>query len=173
MTLRGKGRRVEPPNDVNTDYIIAGRYKFKSEDMTELAQHLLEDLDPGFTRRIEPGDFIVAGSNFGCGSSREQAPRVILAAGLSAVIARSFARIFYRNAFNLGLPLIESETEFIRDGDDLELDLDAGVLRDLTLGREVPLKPLPAVMQTLLADGGLVQHLRRHGGFALGGGADV
>jgi len=167
MVLRGTARLVNPRDDVNTDYIIAGRYKFKSEDMKELAQHLLEDLDPKFTERIETGDFIVAGSNFGCGSSREQAPRVILAAGLGAVIAESFARIFYRNSFNLGLPLVEADIGFIQEGDELELDLDEGVLRDLTQNREVPIKPLPPVMQKLLADGGLVEHLRRHNGFAL------
>ena len=166
MIVRGKARLVQPRDDINTDYIIAGRYKFKSEDMQELAQHLLEDLDPQFTQRIEPGDLIVAGSNFGCGSSREQAPRIILAAGLGGVIAESFARIFYRNAFNLGLPLTESETRFIQEGDELELDLDAGVLRDLSQRREVTIKPLPPVMQKLLADGGLVEHLKRHGGFA-------
>jgi 3-isopropylmalate/(R)-2-methylmalate dehydratase small subunit len=166
MIVRGKARLVQPRDDINTDYIIAGRYKFKSEDMQELAQHLLEDLDPQFTQRIEPGDFIVAGSNFGCGSSREQAARIILAAGLGGVIAESFARIFYRNAFNLGLPLTESETRFIEEGDELELDLDAGVLRDLSQRREVTIKPLPPVMQKLLADGGLVEHLKRHGGFA-------
>jgi len=167
MTLRGKARLVTPRDNINTDYIIAGRYKFKSEDMTELARHLLEDLDPKFTRRIQPGDIIVAGANFGCGSSREQAPRVILAAGIGAVVAESFARIFYRNSFNLGLPLVEAETALIAEGDELELDLDQGVLRDLTRGCEVTVKPLPAVMQKLLADGGLVEHLKRHGGFAL------
>jgi 3-isopropylmalate/(R)-2-methylmalate dehydratase small subunit len=167
MILRGKARVVDPRDDVNTDYIIAGRYKFKSEDMKELARHLLEDLDPNFTARIKPGDLIVAGSNFGCGSSREQAPRVILAAGIAAVVAESFARIFYRNAFNLGLPLVEAETGFIQEGDDLELDLDRGVVRDATQKREVRIKPLPPVMQKLLADGGLVEHLKRHGGFAL------
>lgn len=167
MVLRGKARLVNPRDDVNTDYIIAGRYKFKSEDINELAQHLLEDLDSKFTERVEAGDFIVAGSNFGCGSSREQAPRVILAAGMGGVIAESFARIFYRNAFNLGLPLVEADTEFIEDGDDLQLDLDEGLLRDLTQNREVGIKPLPAVMQKLLADGGLVEHLKRNRGFAL------
>ena len=167
MILRGKARLVNPRDDINTDYIIAGRYKFKSEDMNELASHLLEDLDPKFTERIEPGDFIVAGANFGCGSSREQAPRVILAAGLGAVVAESFARIFYRNSFNLGLPLVEAETAFVQEGDELEVDLDQGVLRDLTQRREAPIKPLPPVMQQLLADGGLVAHLKRHGGFAL------
>jgi 3-isopropylmalate/(R)-2-methylmalate dehydratase small subunit len=167
MILRGKARLVQPRDDINTDYIIAGRYKFKSEDMKELARHLFEDLDAAFTQRVEPGDFIIAGSNFGCGSSREQAPRVILAAGLGAVVAESFARIFYRNSFNLGLPLIEAETDFIAEGDDLEIDLDQGLLRDLTQQREASIKPLPSVMQTLLADGGLVEHLKRHGGFAL------
>jgi 3-isopropylmalate/(R)-2-methylmalate dehydratase small subunit len=167
MILRGKARLVKPRDDINTDYIIAGRYKFKSEDMAELAQHLFEDLDSRFMERIEPGDIVVAGANFGCGSSREQAPRVILAAGLSAVVAESFARIFYRNAFNIGLPLIEAETDFIAEGNELEADLDRGVLRDLTQQLEVPIKPLPPVMQTLLADGGLVAHLKRHRGFAL------
>jgi len=167
MVLRGKARLVKPRDDINTDYIIAGRYKFKSEDMTELAQHLFEDLDARFVERIAPGDIVVAGSNFGCGSSREQAPRVILAAGLSAVVAESFARIFYRNAFNLGLPLIEARTDFIQEDDELEIDLDRGALRDLTQQRDTSIKPLPPVMQTLLADGGLVAHLKRHGGFAL------
>ena len=103
-------------NNINTDYIIAGKYKFKSTDMNDLATHLMEDIRPGFIEEIEKGDFIVAGHNFGMGSSREQAPLVIKAAGISAVIAKSFARIFYRNCINVGLPVIECDTDSHRRG---------------------------------------------------------
>lgn len=168
MKLKGKAHRFTPNNDINTDYIISGRYKFKSENIQDMAQHLMEDIDPEFYSKISPGDFIVAGNNFGCGSSREQAPRVIKAAQLSAVIAKSFARIFCRNAFNLGFPLIEADTDDIQTGDELEVDLDAGVIKNLTQGTEIPIEPLPPVMQTLLADGGLVEHFKKHGGFKLG-----
>jgi 3-isopropylmalate/(R)-2-methylmalate dehydratase small subunit len=167
MVLKGKAHRFEPNDHINTDYIISGRYKFKSEDYRELATHLMEDIAPDFYKKITPGDFIVAGVNFGCGSSREQAPRVIKSAQISTVLAKSFARIFFRNSFNVGLPLVQVDTDSIKAGDELEVDLDKGVVRNLTQGTETPIKPLPKTVQTILADGGLVPHLKKHGGFAL------
>jgi 3-isopropylmalate/(R)-2-methylmalate dehydratase small subunit len=152
---------------INTDYIISGKYKFKTLDMKELSCHVLEDLDPEFCKRVREGDFIVAGINFGCGSSREQAPLVIKHAGVSAVIASSFARIFYRNAINKGLPLVECDTSEICSGDELEIDLETGEIRDLTRDLRLSAAPMPEVMMRILGEGGLVEHLRIHGGFAL------
>jgi len=128
-------RRLTVSNNINTDYIISGRYKFKIQDPVELSRHIFEDLAPDFKGRIEEGDFLVAGDNFGCGSSREQAPVALKAAGIKAVVARSFARIFYRNAFNVGLCLIECETNYIDDMDELELDLEKNVLHNLSMWR--------------------------------------
>lgn len=162
-----KGTAHRFGDDVNTDYIISGKYKFKTLDMKELASHVMEDLDPGFASRVRPGDFLVAGRNFGCGSSREQAPLAILYAGVGAVLAKSFARIFYRNAINTGLPVVECDTEQIRAGDELEVDLAAGTVRNLSQGTVLPIKPLPPVMLKILADGGLAEHLKKHGKFAL------
>ncbi|MFZ5590769.1 MAG: 3-isopropylmalate dehydratase small subunit [Bacillota bacterium] len=165
MILKGKAHKFG--NDVNTDYIISGKYKFKTLDMNELARHVMEDLDPEFYSKITPGDFIVAGSNFGCGSSREQAPLAIKHAHISAVLAKSFARIFYRNAINTGLPVVECDTDQIQPGDQLELDLAGGVLRNLSRGLDIPVKPLPPVMLKILSDGGLAPHFRKYGGFNL------
>lgn len=165
MELRGKAHCFG--NDVNTDYIISGKYKFKTLDMKELAKHVMEDLDPDFARRVQPGDFVVAGRNFGCGSSREQAPLALLNAGVGAVLAQSFARIFYRNAINTGLPVVVCDTGAIRAGDELVVDLEQGVLKNLTQGTEIPIKPLPSFMLKILADGGLVEHFRKYGTFNL------
>jgi len=159
--IKGKTHRFG--DDVNTDYIISGKYKFKTLDMKELASHLFEDLVPGFTEKVQKGDLVVAGRNFGCGSSREQAPLVIKEAGISCVVAKSFARIFYRNAINVGLPVVQCETDLIGDGDMLEVDLDAGLLKDLTTGESLTFEPLPAFMQSILREGGLVEYVRRHG----------
>lgn len=167
MLLKGSAHLLKISDDINTDYIISGRYKFKIQDPNELAKHLMEDLDPDFYKKIKAGDFMVAGTNFGCGSSREQAPMAIKYAGISAVIAKSFARIFYRNSFNLGVPLIECDTSKIKDNDELEADLDNGTIRNVTQNFEIPIKPFPPTMQTLLSDGGLVEHFKKHGGFAL------
>lgn len=155
-------------DDVNTDYIISGRYKFSITDIKELAKHIMEDLDPGFYSRLKPGEsFLVAGKNFGMGSSREQAPLVIKEAGIVGVVAKSFARIFYRNAINIGLPLIEADTENISENDRLEIDLENGILKNLTKKTESKIKPLPPVMRKLLADGGLVEHFKKYGGIKL------
>ena len=167
MILKGSARRLPQSDDINTDYIISGRYKFKIQDPNELAKHVMEDLEPGFYNRIKKGDFIVAGSNFGCGSSREQAPMAIKYAGVAAVLAKSFARIFYRNCFNLGLLAIECDTDKIKDGDELQIDLESGIVRVLNSGQEIKIPPLPKTMQILLEDGGLVEHFKKHGTFKI------
>jgi len=161
-------RAIKFGDDINTDYIISGKHKFKSNDMVAMAVHAMEDVDPHYYEKAKPeGAFLVAGSNFGMGSSREQAPLVLIHSNTKAVLAKSFARIFYRNAINTGLPVVECDTDLIDDGDELTLDLGAGVLRDVTKGIEIPFPPLPPVMAQLLADGGLVEHFKKHGGFAL------
>ena len=158
-------RRLKVQDNVNTDYVISGRYKFKIQDPAELAKHIFEDIDPTFAARVQKGDVLVAGENFGCGSSREQAPQALKQAGFSAVAAKSFARIFYRNAFNIGLLLVECDTDFIDDGDEIELDIEKGKLRDKGKGLILDIKPVPNVMKKLLEDGGVVEHFRKHGGF--------
>mgnify|MGYP001359612526 FL=1 len=167
MILKGKARRLPQDDDINTDYIISGRYQFKIQDPNELAKHVMEDLDPKFFSRVEKGDFIVVGTNFGCGSSREQAPMAIKYAGISAVLAKSFARIFYRNCFNLGLLAIECDTDKLRDGDELQIDLESGIVFDVSTGEKISIPPLPKTMRILLEDGGLVEHFKKHGGFKI------
>jgi 3-isopropylmalate/(R)-2-methylmalate dehydratase small subunit len=167
MKFKGRAHRFTPNDDINTDYIISGRYKFRIEDMAELAKHVMEDIAPDFAREVAPGDFVVAGRNFGCGSSREQAPRALKAAGVSAVLAKSYARIFYRSSFNVGLPLVECDTDWILDGEPLEVDLGTGEVTSGRSGMSARVAPIPRTMQILLRDGGLVPHLKKHGGFAL------
>ncbi len=153
-------------DDVDTDVILPARY-LNTSDPLELAKHCLEDLDPAFAARVSPGDLLVAGKNFGCGSSREHAPIAIKAAGISAVVARSFARIFYRNAFNMGLPIFEAPeaVDGIETGDRLEVDLERGILRNATRGTEHRFVPIPPFMQELVAAGGLLPYTtaRRRG----------
>ena len=163
--LRGKAWLFG--DDISTDHIAPGRYFHLRNDLPELAKHVLEDADPGFAAAVRPGDFVVGGRNFGLGSSREHAPRIIKLAGAGAVLAQSFARIFYRNAINIGLPVLQCDTSGIAAGDELQVDLAAGEVRDLTTGQTVRFVPLPPVMVTILGDGGLVEHVRKHGGFAL------
>lgn len=158
-------RRLKVQDNINTDYVISGRYKFKIQDPRELARYIFEDIDPGFAARVQKGDVLVAGDNFGCGSSREQAPQALKQAGFAAVAAKNFARIFYRNAFNIGLLLVECDTSFIDDGDELELDIEKGKVRDKAKGLVLDIKPVPPVMKRLLEDGGVVEHFKRHGGF--------
>ncbi len=167
MILKGTVHRFTPNDDINTDYIISGRYKFKVDDMAELAKHVMEDIDPGFSSKVREGDIVVAGRNFGCGSSREQAPRALKAAGVSAIIAKSYARIFYRSSFNIGLPLIECDTDWIQDGDEISVDLGAGTVTSTTTGLRAVAAPIPHTMLVLLADGGLIPHVKKHGGFSL------
>ena len=132
--------------------------------MKELAKHIMEDIDPNFPAKITPGkSIIVAGNNFGMGSSREQAPLVIKEAGIVAVLAKEFARIFFRNGFNIGLPLITTDTSKIDEHDDLEIDLDNGVVKNLTKGINLEIKPMPKFMQGLLRDGGIINYYKKHG----------
>ncbi len=163
MILTGKAFKFG--DDINTDYIISGKYKFKTLDMKELAKHVMEDLDPHFYEKINEGDMIVAGSNFGCGSSREQAPLAIKHAGISCVLALSFARIFYRNAINTGLPVVECDTSQIEEGDLLEVNLGEGTVYNKTKKINIAVSPLPDVMIKILADGGLIKHFQKHGDY--------
>jgi 3-isopropylmalate/(R)-2-methylmalate dehydratase small subunit len=161
MLLTGKVHKFG--DDINTDEILPARY-LVSTDPKELARHAMEDADPEFAAKVKPGDFVVAGKNFGCGSSREHAPVALKGAGVAAVIAGSFARIFYRNAFNMGLPILEcpEAAAALADGDAIAVDLETGVIRDLATGKEYLSRPLPPFMQELLADGGLMAHLKKH-----------
>jgi 3-isopropylmalate/(R)-2-methylmalate dehydratase small subunit len=160
-----KGRVWKFGDDVSTDLIIPGKYKFKTIDFNELASHAMEGANPEFASRVSKGDIIVAGCNFGCGSSREQAPVVIKHSGISAVIAKSFARIFYRNAFNVGLPVVEcpEAVDSIKDGDLIEISLSEG--RILAGGQYYDFKPIPPFLMTILEDGGLVEHFKKRGSF--------
>lgn len=162
--MRLEGSSLELGDNINTDAIISGRYKFQITDIKKLAEHIMEDIDPHFRSKIVPGKTIlVAGDNFGMGSSREQAPLVIKEAGIIAIIAKNFARIFYRNAFNIGLPLIEADTSLIQNGDQLFVDLDKGVISNKTRSVSLAIKPLPLFMQRLIIDGGVVEHFKKHG----------
>ena len=162
MKLTGKS--IKLGDNINTDFIISGRYKFAITDMKELAKHIMEDIDPGFAAKIIPGkSIIVAGNNFGMGSSREQAPLVIKEALIVAVLAKSFARIFYRNAFNIGLALIETDTDKIGESDLLDLDLDKGIVRNTTKNINLSINPFPQFMQELLKEGGIINYYKKHG----------
>jgi 3-isopropylmalate dehydratase small subunit len=160
MILRGKAWKFGA--DVDTDLIIPARY-LNTSDPKELAKHCMEDADPAFAGKVSPGDFIVAGNNFGCGSSREHAPIAIKTAGVSCVVAASFARIFYRNAFNLGLPILESPeaAEAVKTGDELEVDLATGKITNRSQGRIYQAQPVPSFMQELLAAGGLMPYVMK------------
>jgi len=162
--MRLEGKAIKLGANINTDFIISGRYKFSITDMKELSKHIMEDIDPAFASKIIPGkSIIVAGNNFGMGSSREQAPLVIKEAGITAVLSPKFARIFYRNGFNIGLPLVETDTSKIDEHDELDIDLDKGVVRNITKNIELKIKPFPKFMQDLLKEGGIVNYYKAHG----------
>ncbi len=165
MVLTGKAWKFG--DDISTDLICPGRYFHLRSNLEELAKHVLEDAEPDFAKRVNKGDFVVAGNNFGLGSSREHAPTIIKLAGVSAILAKSFARIFYRNAINIGLPLVECDTEKIEQGDELEVDLGAGIIKNKTKGIEIKAHPLPKAMINILNDGGLLAHIEKHGDFKL------
>lgn len=162
-----RGRVFKFGDGISTDHIIPGRFAHIRSNLPELAKHVLEDADPTFVSRVKPGDFIVAGSNFGLGSSREHAPLVIKMAGVSAILAKSVARIFFRNAINLGLPMLICDTDKISDGDELEVDLTAATVRDLTNGNKLIFGKIPEVMLNILDEGGLIPYIKKHGGFSL------
>ena len=148
-------------NDVDTDVIIPARY-LNTSAPEELATHCMEDIDPTFAGRVKPGDILVAGRNFGCGSSREHAPLAIKASGVSCVIAETFARIFYRNALNIGLPIMEcpSAANAIAAGDEVSVDLETGEIKDITTGQAFHAEPFPTFMMELIAAGGLAAYLK-------------
>lgn len=157
-----RGRVWKFGNDIDTDAIIPARY-LNTSDPKELAKHLMEDADKDFISKAKAGDLIIAGKNFGCGSSREHAPIAIKAAGIQAVVAKSFARIFYRNAFNIGLPIFESPeaSEKIKEADEVEIDADRGVIRNLTTQEEYKANPIPPFMQELIDAGGLIEWTKK------------
>ena len=157
-----KGRIWTFGDNIDTDAIIPARY-LNTSDPASLAAHCMEDADPDFMKKMRPGDILVAGDNFGCGSSREHAPIAIKAAGIACVVAKSFARIFYRNAFNMGLLLLELGDDIarIKDGDELEIDVAAGTIANLTSGETIGFNPVPKFMMDMLSGGGLVEYVKR------------
>lgn len=155
-----KGRVHKFGNDINTDDIIAAKY-LVSTDAKELGSHCMENIRPDFRKAVKHGDIIVAGRNFGCGSSREHAPLAIKAAGIRAVIAKSFAGIFFRNAINIGLPFLESEdVDKISDGEQLEIDLSSGIIKNLSKKKNYRIQPFPRFLQELIKQGGLMNYIR-------------
>ena len=160
--MKIEGRAWKFGSDIDTDAIIPARY-LNLVDPEELSKHAMEEERPEFIKDVKKGDLLVAGKNFGCGSSREHAPLALKVAGISCIIAASFARIFYRNGFNQGIPLLESPeaSEAIREGDRVRVDLSAGEIQDLTQGKGFFAKPVPPFMQDLIRHGGLIPHLRR------------
>lgn len=161
------GQTVKLGDDISTDHIIPGRWFHLRSNLPELAQHTLEDLAPDFRERVKPGDFLVAGKNFGLGSSREHAPLVIKLSGIRAILVQSAARIFFRNAINQGVPVLICDTTQIGDGDTLEIDLKAGAVKDLTNGRTLSFGKIPDVMLQILDEGGLVPYIRKQGDFRI------
>lgn len=151
-------------DNIDTDRIIPGKYT-KTLELGDLARHVLEDLDPTFSERVQAGDILVAGHNFGCGSSREQAPLAIKAAGVSCVVARSFARIFYRNAINIGLPVVEAPEHAIETGQRVRVDLETGAVVNETTGQTFAATKMPEVMARILNEGGLVNYLVKFGSY--------
>lgn len=160
MILKGKVWKFG--DNIDTDAIIPARY-LNTSDPAELAKHVMEDADSDFPSKVKQGDMIIAQANFGCGSSREHAPIAIKAAGMQAVIAKSFARIFYRNSFNIGLPIFESDeaADKISEGDEIEVDADNGLIKNITKNEEYIAKPIPPFMQELIAAGGLIEWTKK------------
>ena len=159
--MNTQGKAFKYPDNVDTDVIIPARY-LNTPNAQELALHCMEDIDTSFVKRVQPGDVMVAGWNFGCGSSREHAPLVIKTCGTGCVIAKSFARIFYRNAINIGLPILECEeaAEEIKAGDEVAVDFDTGIITDLTAGKTYQAQPFPPFIQNIILSGGLLKSLK-------------
>lgn len=165
MKLQGEAWKFG--DNISTDHIAPGRLFHLRSNLPELAKHVLEDADPDFAKKVQKGDFVVGGSNFGLGSSREHAPTIIKLAGVSAVLAKSFARIFFRNAINVGLPVLICDTDQIQQGDELEVDLEKGRILNKTQNVALEFSPLPPVMLQILQDGGLAAHVQKHGDLKL------
>jgi 3-isopropylmalate/(R)-2-methylmalate dehydratase small subunit len=160
MVLTGKAFKFG--DDINTDYIIPAKYKAAAKDMEEMSQYLMKEISPDLVERLKPGDFLVAGHNFGCGSSREAAPLVIKGNRISAVLAHSFGRIFFRNSINIGLPVVECNTDMIAEGDILNLDLEEGYLVNNTTGQRIIMKPMPEFLKRIINEGGILNYLKEH-----------
>ena len=162
--MNTQGTVFKYPDNVDTDVIIPARY-LNTADAKELAKHCMEDIDKSFVNRVHPGDIMVAGWNFGCGSSREHAPLVIKTCGTGCVIAKSYARIFYRNAINIGLPILECEeaAEEIQAGDQVKVDFDTGIITDITTGKQFQAAPFPEFIQNIIQAGGLLASLKKEG----------
>ncbi len=158
--LRGKAFKFG--DDITTDHIVPGRLIYLRSNLPELAKHVFEDADPTFVRQVESGDFVVGGKNFGLGSSREHAPIIIKMAGVGAVLAKSFARIFFRNAINVGLPVLICDTDKIDNGDKLEVNLEAGEINNLTKSIRLNFSKIPEVMLRILDEGGLVPFIKKY-----------
>ena len=160
--MKFEGKVIKYGDNVDTDVIIPARY-LNTIDKKELASHCMEDIDKEFVNKVEAGDIMVAGANFGCGSSREHAPIAIKESGISLVIAKSFARIFYRNSINIGLAIVEcpEAAEAIADGHKVEADLDNGIITDLTMGEKFETKPFPEFIQKIISAGGLIESIRK------------
>lgn len=158
--MKAKGHVFKYGDNIDTDVIIPARY-LNSTSGEELAKHCMEDIDKSFISKVNKGDIMVAGKNFGCGSSREHAPLAIKCAGVSCVIAKTYARIFYRNAINIGLPIIESDeaADSIKAGDEVEVDFDSGTIKDITTGESFKGQPFPEFMQNIISAGGLVAYV--------------
>ena len=161
--MNARGSVFKYPDNVDTDVIIPARH-LNTQDAKELASHCMEDIDKDFVNRVQPGDIMVGGWNFGCGSSREHAPVAIKAAGISVVIAKSFARIFYRNSINIGLPIMEcpEAVDAISAGDTVQVDFDTGVITDATTGQTFQAEAFPPFIQKIIADGGLMKSIRKN-----------
>ncbi len=159
------GKAFKFGDDISTDHIIPGRLLHLRSNLPELAKHVLEDADPTFAQRVKKGDFVVGGKNFGLGSSREHAPLVIKMSGVSAILAKSVARIFFRNAINVGLPILICDTESINDGDQLEVDLESGKIKNLTNGTELSFSSMPEIMLRILNEGGLIPYIKKYKDF--------
>ena len=162
-----KGRAIKLGDNISTDDIIPGRFAHLRSNLPELAKHVLEDAVPKFTSRVKQGDFLVAGKNFGSGSSREHAPVVIKMSGISAILAKSAARIFFRNAINQGMPLLLCDTDKIADGDELDIKLKDGVVINLTSGVKISCSKIPPIMSAILEEGGLIPYIQKHKEFKL------
>lgn len=168
--MNANGTVIKYADNVDTDVIIPARY-LNTSDKMELAAHCMEDIDKDFAKKVKPGDIIVAGKNFGCGSSREHAPIAIKASGIDLIIAKSFARIFYRNSINIGLPIVEcaAAAEDAEAGDEMEMDFASGVIINKTKGKQYQAEPFPAFIQSIIKEGGLINALKNN---ALGGNAN-
>lgn len=165
MILKGKVWKFG--DNISTDHIIPGRFYHLRSNLEELKKHVFEDISSGFYKKVKKGDIIVGGRNFGLGSSREHAPLIIKMAGIDAIVASSFARIFFRNAINVGLAAIICETEGIDEGSLLEIGVDEGVLLNMTNGDKRKFSPLSSIMRNILNEGGLEHYIARHGGFKI------